>query len=291
LIRARGESGRRSYAALLRSARRRPLVCVTIFAKDRSEFVRTSQKASDLGCDLVELRIDYLIETNPSLISKIIANSPCPVIATCRSTEHGGKFPRSQEGRRLKLLESVINSRPTFVDLELETDEDRMTTLIQLAKRNGVGVICSHHDMKTTPSTEGMLSLAKDLQERHAEISKLVLTPHNNSDVQRILTVASRLGEQKQSFTLFGMGMVGEVTRIASLFLGGSLIYCSIGETKTALGQIGLADARSYLDSLNAKKWKSLRRHRSALLSLLGRKLSKQHVLDYSSIDFSKYIR
>jgi 3-dehydroquinate dehydratase-1 len=279
-----------SCTALLNSALEHPLICATIFAKNGVEFARTSRKASELGSDLIELRIDHLVESGPAHIAKMIANSPLPIIATCRSTKNRGKFPSTREASRLNLLESVISFKPTFVDLELQTDEKRLTRLIRLAKVNGVGVICSHHDFETTPSTRRILRVAKNLQERNVDISKLVFTPHNNIDVQRILTVASKLFEQKQLFTIFGMGKVGEVTRIASLFLGGSLIYCSIGERKTALGQIGLAGAKSYLDSLDAKKWKSLRKNRSLLLSHLRRRLGAQSILDYNSIDTANYV-
>ena len=98
-----GASRNTNFRDLVKSARLRPFVCATIFARDKSAFLTAAKKASSIGCELAELRIDHLDERESlAQIHEIIKESPLPLIVTCRSQRDGGAFSLSREERRLE---------------------------------------------------------------------------------------------------------------------------------------------------------------------------------------------
>lgn len=242
--------------ALLEIARKRPLVCATIFSKDRSSFLRAAKKAFLLGCDLVELRVDHLSAKGKTEISEIISNCPLPTLATVRSKNDGGMFASKDERGRLQLLEAVIESSPAFVDIELSIRSAIRSRLLEKAREQHVGVVLSHHDMRCTPSLPELSRLAKSEFRNNPDIAKLVFQPKNNNDVSRILQVASLLSSTKRLYAIFGMGELGRVTRLASLLLGARLVYCSIGRTSGKLGQIEAKRVTSFIRNIEHKDWK-----------------------------------
>lgn len=245
---------------------KRPIICGTIFAKDQNGFARIAGKAVSLGCDMVELRVDHLKVTEHELMGEIIAKSPLPIIATNRSAKEGGRFPISRESERISLLKSIISCIPAFVDVELEMKVESRSELIRLAKKNDVGVICSHHDFKGTPNIDRVSALIRQMFQIRPDIAKLVFTPRNYEDASRILSAAYDMGKSGDSFTIFGMGQFGKVTRLTSLLLGGCLVYCTVEKNDNHLGQIGAESAGKYLAMANRVGWSHIRRNRRKLL-------------------------
>ena len=208
-----------SKEIILESAKKSPLICTTILAKNKQEFLRTATKAARL-CDIAELRIDYLKEPTAPLIKEIIAESPLPLIVTNRSQRDGGLFPKSKESLRISLIKSSLEFSPAIVDIELELPNAVRSELIQLAKKNNVGVICSYHDFASTPSIPSVLELAKQISRTEADITKLVFMPSNYNDASRILKAANVMAKGRNLFTVFGMGEKGQITRLATLLFG-----------------------------------------------------------------------
>ncbi|MGI0092023.1 MAG: type I 3-dehydroquinate dehydratase, partial [Nitrososphaerales archaeon] len=116
----------------------RPLICTTIFAKDKPDFLGSAKRASAMGSDLAELRIDHLEDATPSLLGQIVSESPLPLIATNRSERDGGLALESEESARLSLLESILEYEPDFVDIEYEIPEARQSKLFDSARNNSV---------------------------------------------------------------------------------------------------------------------------------------------------------
>lgn len=254
---------------MLKAARKRPLVCATILAKNRSSFLLAAKKASAVGCDAAELRIDHLSKIRKEEISEIISKSPLPTIATIRLDKDGGLFASGDEAKRLKLIEETIESSPAFIDIELEITPLVLSRLLEKARKERVGVILSHHDFHSTPSFTELSRLAKEEFSTNPQIAKLVFQPKNNSDVTRILEESNRLFSERRLYTIFGMGELGRVTRIASLLLGGCLIYCSVGKSKGKLGQLDAKSATNYLRKIRANGWKKIRADRLKILKAL----------------------
>ncbi|MBU7004065.1 MAG: type I 3-dehydroquinate dehydratase, partial [Theionarchaea archaeon] len=93
---------------------RRPRICATL-ALPRMEMVKAGASAAlSQGADLVEIRLDYLI--NPSEPLQKSADIGLPVIATMRREIDGGRFRGSEEARWDILREAAGVS--DYTDLE-----------------------------------------------------------------------------------------------------------------------------------------------------------------------------
>jgi len=165
------------------------------------------------------------------------------------------------------------------VDIELELPDKNRWKLIRLAKKKKVGVICSHHDFDSTPSVRQILEMAERISGSGADIAKLVFMPSSNRETSRILDAANVLGDGNKMFTVFGMGVKGQITRLASLIFGSCLIYCSLGRSDKKLGQIGVGYAKKYIDSLQFYGWPKIREDRTQLLSILQRELRSAEMI------------
>ncbi|MEK9700136.1 MAG: type I 3-dehydroquinate dehydratase, partial [Candidatus Poseidoniales archaeon] len=174
-----------------------PKVCVTLDGTDVEQMADEAARANLSGADMVELRFDrlYLIPmegedgeaksiTPPEdewsrksvtdinveeTISQLKERIPLPVIFTVRSPAEGGFFPGTED-ERISILHSAISSKVSWIDLELEIDGKTRDELLASAKKNGIQVIGSKHDISGTPSADEIL----DLVRTNAEMGDIV---------------------------------------------------------------------------------------------------------------------
>ena len=199
------------------------MLCGCVGEKNLSDCQKAIKKAQTDGADLIELRIDYLDKKDD--LKKIILGSPLPVIATHR-------------GENQKLLLKAIKSGAKYIDMDLdEIDKD----VLRFAKKKGSKVILSYHNFASTPPLSKLQKTSKILQQKGADILKIITTPRSLIDNQTILSLY-----QKTSLPLiaFGMGKIGQGTRTDCLAYGSPWTYCSIRDKGTAPGQISLKTAK-----------------------------------------------
>src|ERR1700751_3483400 len=90
-------------------------ICVVI-GRTRHKMVQAEiQEAAKRGARLIELRLDFLARAPD--FKRLLANKPCPMIATVRRPDDGGRFSGSEE-ERLMLLRQAIVAGFDWVDLE-----------------------------------------------------------------------------------------------------------------------------------------------------------------------------
>lgn len=259
-----------SYKKIVKLMKVRPFICTSISANNAKGFVAKTTSAAKLGSDLAELRIDFLKNQDPENVKKIIKSSCLPLIVTNRNKENRGMFPSGNEEKRLELLYESLDAKPAFIDIELHTEEKDRTDLINAAHKKGVGIICSYHDFQNTPSTKEIISIFKQVAKTKADMAKLVFTPHTNKDVRNILEAVEFVRYSEIPSTIFGMGDVGQHTRILSPVLGSCLTYCAVKvDPNNGLAQISVKDTRSIFDVLISKKksWTSIRKEHKELLT------------------------
>lgn len=256
---------------LLKMVKKKPLVCTSIIADNKRTFLSKVNSALKGGSDLAELRIDSLKNQDPKNIQEIIRKSSLPLIVTNRNKENRGMFPSGNEDSRLYLLRSSMEAKPAFIDIELQTNENDRDAIISEAKKKGIGVICSYHDFQNTPKTEDIIQFYKQVVETGADLAKLVFTPHSKKDVASILKAVQLTRHEQIPSTIFGMGEMGQDTRILSPVLGSCLTYCALKvETNTGLFQISLKDTRSIFGLIESKRknWSSIRKQHKDILAL-----------------------
>ncbi|KKK40239.1 MAG: 3-dehydroquinate dehydratase [Candidatus Lokiarchaeum sp. GC14_75] len=231
-----------------------------------SEIATTIKKVVSLSPNLIELRFDYIDDVQKltkdfvtSLLSRI--QPKIPVICTLRDyTEGGNKEIKATE--RLQLLKLIIESKPNYVDIEINTKTNFLRDIINKTIQNKVNLIFSYHDFKKTPNyieasnhLENFLTKLKeemliDPKVVEKSIFKFIFTANSFEDNMLPLKLCKMKSSKKQKLVSFCMGDLGIFSRIFCIFSGSVLTYCSYKD-KTAPGQININKLRNTLKLLN----------------------------------------
>src|SRR5207245_11620338 len=93
------------------------MICVVI-GRTRHKMIQAEiQEAAKRGAELIELRLDFLAKAPD--FKRLLANKPCPMVATVRRPQDGGRWSGSEE-ERLMLLRQAIVAGFDWVDLEFD---------------------------------------------------------------------------------------------------------------------------------------------------------------------------
>ena len=267
--------------------KQRPVLCASIVATSEHDYFDRLGKVVEKDIDLGELRLDFINNINENLANDLISRSKIPLIVTNRNRENGGAF-KYDEKTRLSIISNCIEAKPAFIDIELSTYEKDRDKIINLAKQNDVGVICSYHDFMTTPTEDEIHRIYQEMSNKGADLVKMVFSPNSGEDAKRILRSNYYLRYEKTPYTIFGMGKVGQNTRLLSLLLGSCLTYCSIeNNNQNKLFQISVEEMKKYFEYIEKRGWQNMRQRGSEILELSMIELNgdKDHL--FKSIDLS----
>jgi len=270
---------------ILSVMKERPLICTPIAADNFDSYLNLLQSAKNMGSDIAEFRINYFKVITAEVLNNIISESELPLIVTNRNREDGGMFSSGEEVR-LELLETAIESKPSFVDIEVAIDREKRDNIIQKARINDVGIICSYHDFRHTPTPNEIFEIYSDINETGANVAKMVFTPVTDKDIRNILSVTERFSNNEMLFTIFGMRQKGQITRMLTPLLGACLTYCSLyNNPNNNLGQADLQSTRKYFDMMGTKGWSVIRNKRDMLINLYQIEFNEDGSYPLSSID------
>src|SRR5881409_255150 len=97
------------------------MICVVI-GRTRHKMVQIEiQEAAKRGARLIELRLDFLAKAPD--FKRLLAERPCPMIATVRRPAEGGRWSGTEEARRTLLRQAVVGGFD-WVDLESDVADD-----------------------------------------------------------------------------------------------------------------------------------------------------------------------
>lgn len=214
------------------------MICVPIKASSLAEIVRKVSKANKVA-DLIELRLDYYPEVS---LEKLFAACKKPVIATCRNQKDGGKF-KGSEKKRLELLQKVLKYKPSYIDVELSTDEIFLKTLKK--EKGGTKIIISWHNFDTTPTIKELKKLVIKAKRLKPNLIKIVSWVNSFNNVLTLFECQKYLCNKKFKSIVLGMGRKGIVTRVLAPILGSEWTYASlVTGQETAPGQLSVNDLR-----------------------------------------------
>lgn len=192
------------------------------------------------GAELVELRLDWLSRL-PNL-GRLLEDSPCPVVITCRRRIDQGRW-RGTEDQRRTILRSAIADGADYVDLE----DDVATEIPRYGKTKR---IISHHNFKETPSN--LDEIHARMCKRDPDIIKLVTMANTPADNIRML----RLVEAADVPTIgFCMGETGLTSRILTGKYGAPFTYATFSTSRAlAPGQLSFDEMRKiyHYDEIDA---------------------------------------
>src|SRR3954469_11605629 len=145
-------------------------VCVVI-GRTRHKMMQIEiQEAAKRGATLIELRLDFLAKAPD--FKRLLADKPCPMIATVRRPDEGGRWA-GPETERLTLLRQAIVAGFDWVDLETDVADG--------VRRFGpTRRIVSYHNVRDFPSD--LEDVYKRMCDQDADVLKLVVRAHQAGD-------------------------------------------------------------------------------------------------------------
>ncbi len=236
-------------------------ICIAI--PIRSEGLNANKQiietALDYNPDLIEFRFDYINDAKfitYSFLKEIMSNIPpkIPKIFTFRRRQEGGQYDLSIN-ERLKVLRQLIEVKPDYIDIEINSEPEILSNLINLAYDNYVKLIFSYHEFEKSIAYEEIAEklinfeeklkreLFIDLYKINEIIFKIILTAQVFDDNVKVLNICKKLSRQDKKFVCFAMGEVGILSRILCVKFGSLWTYGSL-EEKTAPGQIKIEKIR-----------------------------------------------
>ena len=225
------------------------MVCVPIVETDRESTVAFARNCIAAGVRMLEWRIDIFLEkNNASVLLDTLkelheAVFDTVLLVTYRSASQGGCGKLSDVEIKVLLADiAADDSKPDLIDIEGFALEDA-ASFIRDIRSNGVKVIASHHEFKTTPSYEEMNEIFTYLSESGADIIKLAVMPENAADVIRLMSVTTDFHEAHPDVLIVSMSMgpMGIISRLSGE-LTGSCITFGAGDKPSAPGQIAYSD-------------------------------------------------
>lgn len=222
---------------------------IPISAPHQSAVLNQTQKAIDLGAQMLELRMDYIENLNIDLAEDILHSVrkavSLPLIVTCRDVREGGENEYALELRRDVLI-SAIQAGADFVDLEFTNFHDRSVSgplLDALAKCNNARLILSAHNFEG-PFAD-LQGIYRSIKARCPDaVPKIVYTAHHINDCFNAFDL---LYEKKGALIVLCMGEAGMISRILAGKLGGMISFASLDTgSETAPGQITIDQLKNH---------------------------------------------
>ena len=255
-----------------------PKVCVALDGITIEEMTDEAARANLAGADMVEVRFDrlYLIRPDPTIaeeeegekvslppenewdtsdmsevdvdasISSLKEGLPLPVIFTVRPVSEGGYFP-GVESERIAIIEKAIESKVSWIDLELSIAEADRKSLQAAASKNGCKIIASKHDINGVPDSSDIVSLVKDSKDL-GDIVKFCGTAHNPADALQIVEAAVELKGEDLSHSLMAINGGGDWARVHAPMLDQSLVYATM-RNEFRISDKGLINVRDLRDA------------------------------------------
>lgn len=255
-----------------------PKVCVALDGITVEEMTDEAARANLAGADMVEVRFDrlYLVRPDPTIseeeegekvslppenewdtsdmsevdvdatISSLKEGLPLPVIFTVRPVSEGGYFP-GVESERIAILEKAIDSKVSWIDLELSIEDSVRKSLHEAASKNGCKIIASKHDINGIPDSADIVTLVKESKE-FGDIVKFCGTAHNPSDALQIVEAAVELKGEGLNHSLMAINGGGDWARVHAPMLDQSLVYATM-RNEFRISDKGLINVRDLRDA------------------------------------------
>ena len=266
---------------------RRPTICVTLSGCTVDEILADAARATAVGADLCEVRLDKLWVVVKNAEPEVITDSnegdgrrrqgyvppeyipqafdsidlssaldafkggiDLPVVLTCRPERQGGYFPGSEE-ERISVLRAAIDSGVSWVDLEADIDSKIRSELVEIAKGKTM-IISSNHFSEEPSSASEILDDIEDMADS-GDIIKVCYNTTGRNSALRLFEAAWMLKESDKKTAIMGLGVGGDWTRIHAPLLNQYLVYSTMetGSHLSSEGRINTSDLLIAWEMLN----------------------------------------
>jgi 3-dehydroquinate dehydratase/shikimate dehydrogenase len=174
-------------------------ICVVI-GRTRHKMMQIEiQEAAKRGATLIELRLDFLAKAPD--FKRLLADKPCPLIATVRRPEDGGRWGGTEPERQTLLRQAIVAG---FDWVDLETDVADSIRRFGKVKR-----IVSYHNLRETPPD--LDKIYKRMCGQDADVLKVAVTAHEPSDNLRVLELLRKAPKPTVGLCMGDLGMPSRV--------------------------------------------------------------------------------
>ena len=266
---------------------RRPTICVTLSGCTADEMLADAARATAVGADLCEVRLDKLwveekfsepqsdSDSNEEKNQRRATYSPpeyipkpfdsvdlsqaldafkggidLPVVLTCRPERQGGHFPGTEE-ERISVLRAAIDSGVSWVDLESDIDSKTRTELRKIASGK-TNVISSTHFQDEPSSASEIISDIEEMSDS-GDIIKVCYTTNGKNSALKLFEAAWMIKDSGNKTAIMGIGAGGDWTRIHAPLLNQELVYSTMetGSHLSSQGRINASDLLIAWEMLN----------------------------------------
>lgn len=187
-----------------------PVVCAVIGRTRHKMMQAEIQEAAKQGAKLIELRLDFLAKAPD--FKRLLDKRPCPMVATFRRPEDGGRWKGTEE-QRLILMRQAVVAGFDYLDVEVDIAD-------QIARFGKVKRIVSYHNLREVP--DKLELIYEQMCEEDADLIKICVTAQQTSDNLRVLNL---LKNPPRPTIAFCMGDLGTCSRILGLRMGMPFTY------------------------------------------------------------------
>lgn len=200
------------------------MICVSIGRGRHRMMMAEHKHLAENGTELVELRLDYIRRSVN--LKRLLAERPCPIIATCRRPHERGKWMRTEE-ERLVLLRTAIANGADYIDLESDVAG-------KIPRYGDTKRIVSYHNFHETP--HDLDDIYEMMCRLDPDIIKIATMANNPIDNIRILRLCRK---EKFPTVAFCMGDMGLPSRVLCGKFGAPFTYATFNtERIMAPGQL-----------------------------------------------------
>jgi 3-dehydroquinate dehydratase/shikimate dehydrogenase len=205
-------------------------ICVVI-GRTRHKMVQIEiQEAAKQGARFIELRLDFLAKAPD--FHRLLDNKPCPMVATVRRPQDGGRWSGTEEARHTLLRQAIVAG---FDWVDLETDVADTIRRFKDVKR-----IVSYHNMREMPAD--LEKIYQRMCGQDADVIKLAVRAQHPADNVRLLQL---LKNSPRPTVAICMGDLGVPSRILGAKFGAPFTYAAFNKERgIAPGLLSLAELR-----------------------------------------------
>src|SRR5207237_9901437 len=157
------------------------------------------QEAAKRGAQMMELRLDFLAKAPD--FKRLLANKPCPMIATVRRPQDGGRFSGSEDERRMLLRQAIVGGFD-WVDLETDVADD-------IRRFRNVKRIISYHNLREVPPN--LEEIHATMCQQDADVVKIAVSAQRPTDNLRVLKLLQNAPKPTVAFCMGDLGIPSRI--------------------------------------------------------------------------------
>ena len=156
-------------------------VCVIIGRTRHKMMIVELEEAAKRGAKFVELRLDFLARAID--FKRLIPLKKCPLVATLRRKEDGGRLGGTEQERKMVLRQAIVAG---FDWVDLEEDIAKEIPRFGPVKR-----IISYHNSAETP--QNLDDIYANMLKQDGDVYKIAVAAQSAEDVARVVAALARM--------------------------------------------------------------------------------------------------